>query len=88
MPTQITIKQLVELAKTAEIKNPIEWGELPINEDVVYEVFAKAVYQVYSQTRPEYKDVVLLAGMIKLHVEAYVLKQQLDSLQKTISALM
>ena len=31
----VTIEQLVELAKQAEYKNPIEWGELPVDEDSV-----------------------------------------------------
>lgn len=87
MTTQITLEQLIEIAKTAEYKNPIEWGELPVDEDIIYKVYANAVYITYTKTSPEYKDVVLLASIIKLHVENYVLKQNNAQLRETIAML-
>lgn len=87
MTTQIIIDQLVELARQAEYKNPIDWGELPLDEDTVYSTYARAVYISYAQTTPQYKDVVLLASIIKLHVENFVLSQTNAQLRDTITKL-
>lgn len=87
MTTQITIDQLVELARQAEYKNPIDWGELPLSEDTIYATYARAVYISYAQTSPAYKDVVLLASIIKLHVENFVLSQTNAQLRETITKL-
>jgi hypothetical protein len=87
MTMKITLEQLVEIARTAEYKNPIDWGELPIDEETVYRVYAGAVYTSYSKTSLQNKDIVMLASLIKLHVENFVLQQTVSQLQHTISKL-
>ena len=85
---QITLDQLISIAKEAEYKNPIEWGELSVNEDQVYEIYAKALYMSYTKTSPENKELIMLAALIKLQVENYALSETIGLQSKTISALM
>ncbi len=87
MTLNITVEQLVELAKQAEYKNPIEWGELPVEEDAVYVAFAQAMYAAYSKTDPATKDLVLLASLIKLQTENFALGQHNKLLLNTIAEL-
>lgn len=86
-PQIITLEQLIDLAKQAEYTAPIEWGELPIDEDYVYSVYAKAVYLAFSKTAPENRNIVYLASLIKLNVENFALQQTNLQLQKTIANL-
>jgi hypothetical protein len=83
----ITLEQLVSVAREAEVSNPIDWGELPINEELVYKTFALASYNAYQTTDPVDKDLVLLASIIKLQVENFALKQQQFIYMDTISNL-
>ena len=83
----ITVEQLVDLAKQAEYKNPIEWGELPVEEDVIYTAFAHAMYNAYIRTDPATRDLVLLASLIKLQTENFALGQHQKILLNSIAAL-
>ncbi len=83
----VTVEQLVELAKQAEYKNPIEWGELPVEEDVIYTAFAHAMYNAYVRTDPATRDLVLLASIVKLQTENFALGQQNKLLLNTIAEL-
>jgi hypothetical protein len=83
----ITVDQLVELAKQAEYKNPIEWGELPVEEDIIYTAFAHAMYNAYSRTDPATRDLVLLASLVKLQTENFALGQHQKILLNSIAAL-
>ena len=87
MTINVTIEQLVELAKQAEYKNPIEWGEIPVDEDSVYTAFAHAMYSAYTRTDPATKDLVLLASLVKLQTENFALGQQNKLLLSTIAEL-
>jgi hypothetical protein len=87
MSINITLEQLVELAKQAEYKNPIEWGELTIKEDDIYAAFAFSMYKAYSSMDPETKDLVLLASIIKLQTENFALGQHQKLLLNTIAEL-
>ena len=84
---QITMQQLIETAKQAEAINPIEWGELSVKEDTVYEIYAKALYAAYQNTTAETRDLVLLASLVKLQVETYALSEMIALQSKTISEL-
>jgi len=83
----ITVEQLVDLAKQAEYKNPIEWGELPVEEDVIYTAFAHAMYNAYVRTDPTTRDLVLLASLVKLQTENFALGQHQKILLNSIAAL-
>lgn len=87
MTVNVTIEQLVELAKQAEYKNQIEWGEIPVNEDAVYESFALALYTAYQNATSGTRDLVLFASLIKVQVENFALTQLNKQLLHTISVL-
>lgn len=70
---QISTKQLAQLAKEAEITDPIEWGELTIQEDVAYEMMAASVIEMMMNLNDNEKEVVAMASLVKLLVENFVL---------------
>jgi hypothetical protein len=70
---QITTSQLAKIAKEAEITDPIEWGELTIQEDVAYEMMAASVIEMMAKLKDEEKEVVAMASIVKLLVENFVL---------------
>jgi hypothetical protein len=70
---QITTSQLARLAKEAEITDPIEWGELTIQEDVAYEMMAASVIEMMTKLKDDEKEVVAMASIVKLLVENFVL---------------
>lgn len=84
---QLTIPQLVELAKAVETNNPIDWGELPAKEDELYTIYAKAMYAAYLNTSVETKDITFLTAIISMHVRLYVMSETLAMQSKTISDL-
>lgn len=87
MTINITLEQLVQLAKQAEYKNPIEWGELLVDEDTVYATFAQAMYSAYTKADPATKNLVFLASLVKLQTENFALDQQNKLLLNTIAKL-
>ena len=87
MTINVTIEQLVELAKQAEYKNPIEWGELPVEEDAIYITFAHAMYSAYIKMDTPTRDLVLLASLIKLQTENFALGQHQKLLLNSIAEL-
>lgn len=87
MTINITIEQLIDLAKHAEYKNPIEWGELPVDENQIYTAFAKAMYAAYINSDHATKDLVLLASLVKIQTENFALGQYNKLLLNTIAEL-
>ena len=83
----ITLDQLVELAKEADIMDPIEWGETPIEEDLVYYTFAEQMIKAYNSTARANRDLVFLAAIIKLHTHVFALRQHNLQLLNTIDML-
>jgi hypothetical protein len=74
-------KQLAKLAMEAEITDPIEWGELSVNEQDAYELMASSVLDMLSQISPQDRDVVMMATITKLLVENFVLNLKLDGIK-------
>lgn len=83
----ITVEQLVELAREAESRNPIEWGEIPVDENQVYTVFAKAMLTAMERVSPANKDLVFLGSIVKLQTENFALAQHNKQLLETIRRL-
>ena len=65
------VEQLVELAKEAELEDPIDWGELAIDEEEAYRLVA------YSVAELENNPLVLKASLVKLVVENMTLNMKL-----------
>ena len=73
-------QQLVELAEQIELGDPIDWGMLSINEHDAYLLIAGGVLDSYLGTDPNSRDMILLATVVKLTVENFVLN--LKSMQQ------
>jgi hypothetical protein len=70
-------EQLVELAEHIELGDPIDWGMLNINEHDAYKLIAGGVLDSYLSTDPDSRDMILLATVVKLTVENFVLNLKL-----------
>ena len=76
---QISVKQLAQLAREVEITDPIEWGELSIQEDVAYEMMAASVIEMMMKLKDDEKEVVAMASIVKLLVENFVFNLRMNS---------
>lgn len=68
---------LVELALEIEMADPIDWGMLSINEHDAYHLIAGSVLEQYLLTDKDERDMMLLAIVVKLTVENFVLNLKL-----------
>ncbi len=71
------VEQLVEIAKAIESEDPIDFGMLQIDEDIAYSVMASGVLEMYLSADKEDRDMILLATVVKLTVENFVLNLKL-----------
>ncbi len=69
--------QLVELAELIESSDPIDWGMLNVSERESYSLIANSILDNYLMTDAESRDMILLATVIKLTVENFVLNLKL-----------
>lgn len=76
---QISVKQLAQLAREVEITDPIEWGELVIQEDVAYEMMAASVIEMMMKLKDDEKEVIAMASIVKLLVENFVFNLRMNS---------
>ena len=70
-PTNPEVKLIVELAKEANIADPIDWGELNITEEQAYVMMAAHVLEM------ERNHLTDAATIVKLLVENFVLNLKL-----------
>ncbi len=66
-------EQLAILAQEIEMSDPIDWGMLSIKEDDAYKLIAASVLDNYLLTDKENRDILMLATVVKLVVENFVL---------------
>ncbi|PIY69027.1 hypothetical protein COY90_02795 [Candidatus Roizmanbacteria bacterium CG_4_10_14_0_8_um_filter_39_9] len=71
------VEQLIDLAKEIETEDPIDFAMLQIDEDVAYTLMATAVLEMYLSNDKDSRDMILLATVIKLTVENFVLNLKL-----------
>ena len=72
-----SIDQLVELAREIELTDPIDWGMLNVGEQESYEMIAASVLENYLSSDVNTRDAIMLATVIKLTVENFVLNLKL-----------
>ena len=73
----ITVEQLVEIAEEIELGDPIDWGMLSVDEHQAYIFLASGVLENYKASDPSDRDIMLLATVVKLTVENFVLNLKL-----------
>lgn len=73
----MTVDELVELAREIENADPIDWGMVPIQEDVAYRQMAEQVIEMMKSYNPADRQAVALAAITKLLVDNFVLNYKL-----------
>ncbi len=74
----MTEKEVIELAKEVELGDAIDWSNLNIDRDKVYQIMGSQVYEMFNNWEHELdKDTILLATITKLVVENFVLNVRL-----------
>lgn len=70
-------KNLVDLAKEMAKEDPINFGELTINEDEVYEMFANTIIEKIQES--DNAVITLVVSVLHLTVENFVLNLKLNN---------
>lgn len=67
-------KMIVEIAKAVEIEDEVDWSEIHVDKDGIYELTALSLCEKYNdwKTSPN-KDTIMLATITKLVVENFAL---------------
>lgn len=77
------VEQLVLIAEEIETADPIDWGMLEIGEHDAYTLMATGVLENYLNTDSDDRDMVMLATVVKLTVENFVLNLKLANTGNT-----
>ena len=73
-----TQEEIIELAKDVESEDAIDWANLPVDRDRIYQMIGSQAYEIYvSQSQDQDREAILLATVIKLVVENFVLNLQI-----------
>jgi len=73
-------EEIIALAKEVELTDMIEWDDLPLEKDRIYQLVGSQAYELYEHyTQSEDGEAVLLATVTKLLVENFVLNLKLNS---------
>ena len=78
--SKITVAQLASLAQESEQVDPIDWGELSIDEEHAYLLMANHMLEQFGNTDDDkinYNYLTLLATCVKLSVENFTLNLKL-----------
>lgn len=75
-----TQEQIIELAKEVEIGDEIDWENLPLEKDRIYQIVGSQAYELYDRyAQSDDGEAVLLATITKLLVENFVLNLRVNS---------
>lgn len=75
----MTLEEIIELAKEIELEDNIDWAELPLDQDRIYQMIGSRAYELYAMQSDKDRETIMLATLIKLLVENFVLNLQLQS---------
>lgn len=73
-----TVNQLAELAQEADLKDPVDWGLLTVDEKTAYNLMAASVLEQFSGIKGDEQLVIAMATITKLLVENFVLNLRLE----------
>lgn len=73
-----TPQEIIDLAKDVEMEDAIDWTSVPVDRDQIYQMLGSQAYELYAGAAndPE-REAILLATVIKLVVENFVLNLQI-----------
>lgn len=69
--------QIIQLAKEIEQSDPIDWSDLPLDRDAVYAMLGLSVLERADNTSGVEREAILMASLVKLTVENFVLEMRL-----------
>ena len=72
------VGRLIALAKEVEVRDKIDWSQLTITEEEIYEMMGNSVVDQMYSLPDEHREGVALATMVKLLVENFVLNTKLN----------
>jgi hypothetical protein len=76
-----TQEQIIELAKEVETTDAIDWDNLPLEKDRIYQIVGSQAYELYSNySQSEDGEAILIATVTKLLVENFVLNLKVNSI--------
>jgi len=76
-----TAEQIIELAKDVELEDSIDWDDLPLDKDRVYQMIGSQTYELYENyAQSDNGEAILLATVTKLLIENFVLNLKVNSL--------
>jgi hypothetical protein len=73
-----TLRQLIELAKESNITDPIDWTNLNVSEDTVYDMIGLSVMEMLDKIEGKDSDIIMAASILKLTVENFILNLRLQ----------
>jgi hypothetical protein len=75
-----TLEQIIELAKEVETTDAIDWDNLPLNKDSIYQLVGSQAYELYQQyVNAQDGEAIIVATITKLLVENFVLNLKVES---------
>lgn len=76
---QLDIEQIVQLAQLVELDDPIDWSGLEhVDPVAAYRVVASQLNEM-QQTWTENRETIMLASLVKVIVENFILNLKLES---------
>jgi hypothetical protein len=71
---KFTLAEIIELAKEVELSDEIDWDDLPLDKDRIYQIIGSQTYELYQEyALSENGEAILLATITKLLIENFVL---------------
>lgn len=75
-----TLEQIIELAQEVETTDAIDWENLPLDKDRIYQIVGSQAYELYKQhANTEAGQAIIVAALVKLLVENFVLNLKVES---------
>jgi len=74
-----TQEEIIDLAKEVAVGDIIDWNNLPLDKDKIYQMIGSQAIETYTKTDDEDHTAILLATVIHLLVENFILNIQLNS---------
>ncbi len=75
-----TLEQIIELAKEVETTDAIDWENLPIDKDRIYQMVGSQAFDLYQQYASAADgEAIIVATLTKLLVENFVLNLKVES---------
>jgi hypothetical protein len=71
------VEQIIALAKEIESADPIDWSGLPLHRSSIYSMLGLSVLEQVAQANSSEREIIMMASLVKLTVENFVLEMRL-----------